>query len=285
MAGKKGLGRGLDALLSEWNAQAESPQDEITLVAVEQIRPNPFQPRLTLDEESLAELQSSIEEKGILQPILVRKRDDHYELIAGERRWRAAMRSGLARVPALVREAGDTELLEIALIENIQRRNLNALEEAQAYQKLIEEHGLTQQEVSLRVGKSRVTIANMVRLNQLPDAVKHALLEDRISMGHARALLSLGDSQAMEHLCRRVLEEGLSVRETEKAATTPQRARKSKSLPSREDQAYMEDLNRRLSSLLGARVRVAHKGASGFIRIDYKNLDELDRILDRFKCV
>ena len=218
MARRGGLGKGLGALIPAGVPEGFGGLDEIPVAA---IRPNPFQPREHFDEEELASLAESIREVGILQPVLVRETDDGYELIAGERRWRAARRVGLQNIPALVRETDDASALEHALVENVHRSDLNVLEEAAAYQQLIEDFGLTHEEVSIRVGRSRTSVTNTLRLLQLPPTVQRLVRDKSLTMGHARALLGTPDRALQEQLARRIVAEGLSVRAIEDALREP----------------------------------------------------------------
>ncbi|MBI4777233.1 MAG: ParB/RepB/Spo0J family partition protein [Deltaproteobacteria bacterium] len=284
MPKNKGLGRGLDALLSDWQSSPDAVAGEVSLIDINHIRPNPHQPRTHMDPDTLAELANSIQQKGILQPVLVRQNEDHFELIAGERRWRASIQAGLSKIPAIIRSAPDSELLEMALVENIQRQDLNPIEQAQAYLHLQEQHNLTQEDLAKRLGKNRATVANTLRLNNLPDGVKTALVHDRISMGHARALLALPTADAMAELCRRVIERKLSVRETEKAVAA---ALRDKPRPTKSqdvsDQGYFNDLSTLLTRTLGMRVRIDHRGKSGVLTIHYNSSEELETLLQRFQ--
>ena len=215
MARPGGLGRGLGALIpSSATVDATAALQDIPISA---IRPNPQQPREHFDEETLASLADSIREVGVLQPILVRERDGEYEMIAGERRWRAARRVGMQTIPAIIRNADNATMLQQAIVENVQREQLNPLEEAAAYQQLIEDFALTHDEVAARVGRSRATITNTLRLLQLPPAIQRALKEGGLRMGHARALLATPDRAFQEQLARRIVAEDLSVREVEEA--------------------------------------------------------------------
>jgi ParB family chromosome partitioning protein len=244
---------------------------------IEEVQPNPFQPRKAFSDEQLQELVDSIREKGILQPLLVRRKSDGYELIAGERRWRAAQRAGLREIPILVRDVSDSEMLELSLIENIQRENLNPIEEAEAYKRLMEQFHLTQEEISKKVGKDRTTIANMVRLLRLPPEIKLSLAEGKITMGHARAFLSLDGVDKQKLLWKRLLSGGLSVRQTEslvrrlrtRSSPTPRRSNP-------EWSALIEELQR----ALGTKVRIVGKRKRGKIEIDFFSPDELDRIIE-----
>jgi len=229
MARKSGLGKGLDALIPDWQQETFSVNtNQVVLISIDRIRPNPRQPRQLFEAESLQELANSIREHGILQPlILVQAEDgDQYNLIAGERRWRAARLAGLSEVPAIVRTASLQEQLEYSLIENIQREDLNALERAKAYQALIDEFGLKHEDIAQRVGKSRVAITNTLRLLNLPESAQQALLEDKISEGHARALLSLSSPKAIEAALETILHLGLNVRQTELLVAKLQGAQK-----------------------------------------------------------
>jgi ParB family chromosome partitioning protein len=283
------LGRGMAALLS--NAPAPAPAPAASLAAgraflslpIEAVERNPGQPRKRFDEARLEELAASIREHGVVEPILVRRQGQRYRIVAGERRWRAAQRAGLKEIPALVREATDVQAFELALVENLQRADLNAIEEAEAYQALVDEHGLTQEQVAERVGKERSSVANALRLLKLPDDVREAVSEGRLEMGHARALLGLEGAEAIRRAAGRVLREGLSVRATEalvrdltggggkgKAAGTPP------------DSPAVRALVNRLQRRLGCRCRVVAKtDSTGRIELDYTSLDELDGILGK----
>jgi len=244
---------------------------------IEEVQPNPFQPRKTFSDEQLQELVDSIREKGILQPLLVRRKSDGYELIAGERRWRAAQRAGLREIPILVREVSDSEMLELSLIENIQRENLNPIEEAEAYKRLMEQFHLTQEEISKKVGKDRTTIANTVRLLRLPPEIKLSLAEGKITMGHARAFLSLDGADKQKLLWKRLLAGGLSVRQTESLV---KRLRTRSSPAPRRSNSEWTTLIDELQRALGTKVRIVGKRKGGKIEIDFFSPDELDRIID-----
>ncbi len=282
------LGRGMAALLS--NAPAPSTVGPggsagrgLLQLPIEAIERNPGQPRKRFDEKKLEELALSIQEHGIVEPILVRKQGTRYRILAGERRWRAAQRAGLKEVPALVREVSDTEAFEIALIENIQRADLNAIEEAEAYDLLVREHGLTQEEVSKRVGKERSTVANALRLLRLPEEVREAVRGGQLEMGHARALLSLEGADKIRQAAQRVVREKLSVRATESLVRLLlSGGKKPQKKAGSSDSPAIRDLVNRLQRRLGARCRVDPKSAgAGTIEIDYTSLDELDGILSK----
>lgn len=276
---RRALGRGLSALLSDGGAKLEA-REELRDVDIDLIDPNPEQPRTFFSEDKLEELSQSIRENGLVQPILLRRKEGgRYQLVAGERRWRAAQRVGLQRVSAIVREVEDEKLLEIALIENIQRQELNPIEEAAAYQRLMEVFGLTQEEVAKRVGKDRSSVANYIRLLKLPESVQTMLEEERLSMGHARALLGLEDQQEQARLAQEVVERKLSVRETERAVQ--QKAQKAKT-PDGSTQVRI-DANIRAAELklkrfLGTQVKILMGASGGKISIEFSSAAELDRI-------
>lgn len=277
MTARQALGKGLGALIPEKGVPEGEGKKALQQCGIEEVQPNPFQPRKAFSDEQLQELVDSIREKGILQPLLVRRKSDGYELIAGERRWRAAQRAGLREIPILVRDVSDSEMLELSLIENIQRENLNPIEEAEAYKRLMEQFHLTQEEISKKVGKDRTTIANMVRLLRLPPEIKLSLAEGKITMGHARAFLSLDGVDKQKLLWKRLLSGGLSVRQTESLV---RRLRtRSSPTPRRSDpewSALIEELQR----ALGTKVRIVGKRKRGKIEIDFFSPDELDRIIE-----
>jgi ParB family chromosome partitioning protein len=274
---KRGLGRGLQELLSsaDW-----LKRDDIQLFysPIHRLSPNPYQPRRLVDDAGMDELARSISEKGVLQPILVTRTDqpDQYEILAGERRWRAAKLVGLTEVPVLLRDATSAEALEIALIENIQRRDLNCIEEALAYQRLQDEFHLSQQDIAQRVGKDRSTVANLLRLLQLPPDLQEDVLNEKLTMGHARALLSLSDPDEQRKLRDVILARELSVRQTEKIATGKPSAPKSQpALP-----PEWSRLQENLRSHLGSRVILRRRGRKGSITIQFDSEDEFQRLLN-----
>jgi ParB family chromosome partitioning protein len=283
MTKHKGLGRGLDALLGG-SAKAKSDGD-LAELAVRSLRPGKYQPRTRMDQASLAELAESIRVRGILQPVVVRPVDDGgYEILAGERRWRAAQLAGLERVPALVREVPDDAALGIGLIENIQREDLNPIEEAAGLKRLVDEFRLTHDETAKAVGRSRSAVTNLLRLLELARPVQDMLLDGRLDMGHARALLGVGKAKQVE-LAEQVAHRGLSVRETERlvqhAATVPKAA--AKAAGSRPD-ADTRRLQEELSEAIGATVTVKpRRGGRGSLVIDYASLEQLDGIVARLK--
>lgn len=282
MARRGGLGKGLGALIPPGGTDpAASTGEGLTEVAVSAIRPNPYQPRATFEEESLAELADSIREVGLLQPVLLRPVDDGYELIAGERRWRAARRLGMQTIPALVRTTDDATSLEQALVENVHRSGLSPLEEAAAYQQLIEDFGLTHDEVATRVGRSRTSITNTLRLMQLPPAIQRMLADGKLTAGHARALLGTPDRAFQEQLAKRAVTEELSVRAVEDAI----RAREGETAPARAKAAKRKlrapglvELEELLGDHLQTRVRVSMGAKTGKVTVEFAGLDDLERI-------
>ena len=283
---RKALGRGLDALIPGAGraaptlptaAQAETEQG----VAIELISPNPRQPRVDFDESALGELAASIRAKGVIQPLLVRPRDGGgYELVAGERRLRAAERAGLRRVPVVVREASDAESLELALIENVQRNDLSPLEEAAAYQRLLDEFGHTQEDVAERVGKSRPAVANTLRLLRLPAQIKHEIARGRLTAGHARVLLSLENPDQQLRAARQIVARQMSVRDAERLMA----ARRSPGRPAARD-PHRQALERELAAALGTRVRIRPRGRGGRIEIEYYSNEELQGLSDRLRGI
>jgi ParB family chromosome partitioning protein len=275
-----GLGRGLGALIPAGVAEAIGGLEDLPISL---IRPNPQQPREHFDEESLAALAESIREVGVLQPVLVRAADDGYELIAGERRWRAARRVGLQTIPAIVRVADDAAMLQQAIVENVQREQLNPLEEAAAYQQLIEDFSFTHDEVATRVGKSRATITNTLRLLQLPPTIQRYLKEGTLRMGHARALLGTPDRAFQEQLARRAVGEDLSVREVEdtirrREETPGARAVAKEPAGARMRPPGLLELEELLGDYLDTRVRISTGPRHGRVQIDFANLEDLERI-------
>ena len=275
------LGKGLSALIPD--APAE-PRAGVLEVDIDLLRPNTYQPRLSIDETGLEELARSIKSHGVIQPIVVHRVGTGYEIIAGERRWRAAQRAGLLRVPIIVRDvanADSRQLLEMALVENVQREDLNPIEEAHAYRRLAEEFDLTQDAIAAAVGKDRSTVANMLRLLRLPDEIQHEVAEGRLSGGHARALLSIADEAAQRRIGREVVARGLSVRETESLARKlaeppPASTAAAEAAPDVHTRAAEEKLKLRL----GTRVRILRKGTRGRIEIEFTSEDELIRLFD-----
>jgi ParB family chromosome partitioning protein len=289
---QKGLGMGLQALLGE-AGRSPAPEGQqaenrggVREVEISRIRRNPEQPRLHFDEQALDELAQSIRERGVLQPILLRDAGDGFMIVAGERRWRAAQRAQLHTIPAIVRDIDETTIAELALIENIQREDLNPLEEAEGYRQLIKRHGHTQDGVAQIVHKSRSHVANLLRLLELPEFVREALLRDDISMGHARAVATAPDPEA---LTRDVIRKGLSVRQTEEQARREKNARAPGSDIGRasarnarkQADADVQALERQLGDILGLKVQVTNKGQGGVVALHYSSLDQLDMVCQR----
>ena len=267
------LGMGLDALLPD------RLEGQYFLCAVEDIRPSPHQPRQQFPDEAIRELADSIREKGLIQPVILRRGPDgRYELIAGERRWRAAQRAGLTELPAVLRDADEEDVLELALIENLQREDLNPLDQAEAFHQLLDKMGLTQEEVAQRIGKSRVAVANTVRLLSLPPAALKALRTGTITAGHARAILAVGEEPEQLWLLNEIHSKGLSVRQAEAITRIARKPKPAKPAPR---DPNLTALEQRLARTLGARVglKPGTKTNSGSITIQYRNLDDLDRIL------
>ena len=295
MALKRGLGKGLDSLIptnvmmeSEVKhatvSTASSPEEEkdgTLMVKLSKVEPNREQPRKNFDEDSLQELAESLKQFGMLQPILVQNRGDYYEIIAGERRWRAAKIAGLKEVPVIVRELTDQEIVEISLIENIQREDLNPIEEAQAYKRLLTEFHLKQDEVAERVSKSRTAVTNSMRLLKLCDEVQKMVVDDMISTGHARALLAVENPEEQYNLAQRIFDEKLSVRDVEKLVKNLHKPAKPKKTDDKTMQVIYQDIEEKLKQKLGRKVTVTSRGeGSGKIEIEFYNHEDLDRLLD-----
>jgi ParB family chromosome partitioning protein len=276
MAKRVALGKGLGALFPELE---KGDKGDLQLCDVHMIHPSPWQPRKLVPDDGIEELAQSIREQGILQPLVVRHREDGYELIVGERRWRAAQRAGLKKVPILIKEATDQEVLELALIENLQREDLNPLEEAEAYQRLITEFAYTQEVLAKRIGKDRSSVANILRLLKLPKEVKEALARNEISMGHARALLAFKNEREQIAFCRKIVQKGLSVRETEDSIRHFLEGGPSKS-PRAVVIPEIESLREELRHILKTQVRIKMRGEKGAIEIEFYSLDDLERVLD-----
>ena len=283
MARQGGLGKGLGALIPPGAAESNTPTGTgYREVPVAAIRPNPYQPRDVFDEETIAKLADSIREVGLLQPVLVRPAGDGFELIAGERRWRAARRVGLQVIPALVRETADNTALEEALVENLQREDLNPLEDAAAYQQLIEDFSLTHEQVAARVGRSRASISNTLRLLQLPPAIQRSVREKQLSMGHARALLGTPDRAFQEALAKRIVKDDLSVRQVEdaiRARNESDGTKKPTGVPGRMRPPGLAELEEMLGDHLDTRVKIRLGGGGrGTVTVDFAGLDDLERL-------
>jgi ParB family chromosome partitioning protein len=277
-ASKSRLGRGLEALIPL--AEEEGAEAGVREVETSAVTPNPRQPRSTIRDEDLAELAASIREHGIIQPLIVTRTADGYQLIAGERRWRAARLAGLTTVPVLVKNAAPRQMLELALVENVQRADLNPLEEAQAYQQLVDEFGLTQEEVAQRVGKSRVAVANTLRLLKAAPAVQEAVLNRTLSEGHARALLGLPRPDMQEAALKVVLKQGLNVRQTEELVRRLLQQGATKR-PPQPPSPEMRALESRFQEALGTRVNLLRRGKHGRLVIHFYSDEELDALYER----
>jgi len=280
---KRGLGRGLSALLGDIAQEEPIASDAarpagLRTIPVGDIQPNPSQPRHHFDEAALDELAASVAARGLIQPIVVRPRGKGYEIVAGERRWRAAQRAQLHEIPAIVRELDDEATFEVAIIENVQRADLNAIEEAEAYQRLITDFGHNQGALAQLVNKSRSHVANIIRLLDLPPSVREMVAEGRLTMGHARALIGTADPEV---LAQNVISRGLNVRQTEALAKGPAKPRAPQASPSSGASADIEALERQISDLLGLKVAIAHGGKGGTITINYATLDQLDMVCQR----
>lgn len=293
---KSGLGKGLDSLIpnkkenkdisprfdkKKLQAMEESVKEAGIMVKVNQVEPNRDQPRKDFDEDALMELADSIKQFGILQPLIVQKKKDYYEIIAGERRWRAAKLAGIKEVPIIVKNFTEQEIVEISLIENIQRENLNPIEEAMAYKRLLKEFNLKQDEVAERVSKSRTAVTNSMRLLKLSDRVQQMIIDDMISTGHARALLAIDDEEQQYTLANKIFDEKLSVRETEKLVKTLKNPKKEAKKSKVEHTFVHENLEEHMKGVMGTKVYVNPKAnGKGKIEIEYYSEEELERIYD-----
>ena len=296
---KKGLGKGLDSLIPDnksiksvtpyKSVEAKKEAEEkagVQTMKINEVEPNRDQPRKNFDEDALLELSDSIKQFGVLQPLLVRKRKDYYEIIAGERRWRAAKLAGVKEVPVIEKEYTDQEILEIGLIENIQRENLNPIEEAIAYKRLLEEFNLKQDEVAERVSKSRTAVTNSMRLLKLSDKVQQMIIDDMISTGHARALLAIDDPELQYTLANKIFDEKLSVRETEKLVKEIKNPKKPKEKKPVANSFIYQDLEEKMKSVFGTKVSIASKGkGKGKIEIEYYSDDELEHLFDMMMSI
>jgi ParB family chromosome partitioning protein len=277
MKQKNALGKGLGAILPNLIDDLGTKPSFI-MCGIEELYPNRFQPRKDFNDHDQKQLVASVKKSGIIQPIVVRKTEKGYEIIVGERRWRAAQAAGLHYVPVIIREAEDMELAELSLIENIQREELNAIEEAGAYQTLIEQFSLSQDEISSRVGKDRSTIANTLRLLKLPDEAKDAVIQKSITPGHARSLLSVGSPKEQTRVLRLILKKGLSVRQTERLIQGLKEVPKEQRQAERD--GYIIDLEKKLSSLMKASVRINYSKNKGTIEIVFRGNEDLSRLLN-----
>jgi ParB family chromosome partitioning protein len=284
----RGLGKGLDSLIpntvgvkKESAPEAAQNTEKGTMVKITMVEPNRKQPRKNFDEDALQELSDSIKQFGLLQPILVQDRKDHYEIIAGERRWRAAKMAGLKEVPVIIRNYTEREIMEISLIENIQREDLNPIEEAQAYKRLIEEFGLKQDQVAERVSKSRAAVTNSMRLLKLSDEVQQMLIDDMLTTGHARALLAVENQEEQYVLAQKVFDEKLSVREVEKLVKNLNKPPKPVKPSDEAMKAIYQEIQERLKQRLSTKVVLTPKGdGAGKIEIEFYNHEDLERLLE-----
>ncbi|MED3497520.1 ParB/RepB/Spo0J family partition protein [Brevibacillus agri] len=273
----RGLGKGLNALITS-NLIEEGEQ--VKEVSFSEIRPNPYQPRKEFEQSAIDELANSIREHGIIQPLIVRKSIKGYELVAGERRLRAAKLAGLKQVPVVVKAYTDQQLMEIALIENLQRENLNPLEEAEAYEKLIAHHDYTQEQLAQRIGKSRPHVANMLRLLQLPESIRKMVSAAELSMGHARALLGVSDEKVQKQLAKDVVEKGLNVRQLEELVKQLSVSRETKKKKPAKSEPILVELEERLRSRFGTAVKIKKGAKRGKIEIDFYSQEDLQRIIE-----
>lgn len=284
---KRGLGKGLDSMIPKKivTEKKESKKENVsreTLIKISEIEPNREQPRRNFNEDSLQELAESIKQHGVIQPLILQKKDTYYEIIAGERRWRAARMAGLKEIPAIIKEYSSQEVIEIALIENIQREDLNPIEEASAYKKLITEFHLKQDELAERVSKSRTTITNAIRLLKLAPEIQEMLIDERLSSGHARALLPIEDKEKQVAIAHKVFDEHLSVRETEKLVRNLLKEAPDKTEKKQEEKdIFYRDLEEKIKSIIGTKVSIQKKSKKkGKIEIEYYSPEELERIME-----
>lgn len=275
---KKGLGRGLDALISSTNALDES-KSSVLEVRVNEVEPNREQPRKMFDQDKLETLAESIKEHGVVQPIIVRKHQNGYVIVAGERRWRASKIAGLKTIPVIIKDITSKEVMEIALIENLQREDLNPIEEADAYQKLMQEYDMTQEEVSKVVGKSRASIANSVRLLTLSEDIKEMIIDGRLTSGHARAIISVEQEKQLE-IADLIIDKQLNVREAEKLATLSEKKGTIKQKPALKNNVHVSDLEEKLRSTYGTKINLVRGKNKGKIVIEYYSNEEFDRIIE-----
>lgn len=298
MVKKSGLGKGLDTLIPSggYKKPAEEPKKEVVVekvikkeevsVKITEVEPNRNQPRKNFDEDSLLELADSIKQFGIIQPLIVQKKDDYYEIIAGERRWRAAKLAGLKEIPVIIKEYTDQERVEIALIENIQRENLNAIEEAQAFRRLLTEFSLKQDELAERVSKSRTAVTNSIRLLKLDERVQQMVVDEKISTGHARALLGVEDGETQYNLANKIFDEKLSVRETERLMKNLLTEKKEQKPKKVENEFIYKEIEEKIKMILGTKVTVNHKNNNkGKIEIEYYSNEELERIMELLESI
>ncbi|MBQ3426458.1 MAG: ParB/RepB/Spo0J family partition protein [Clostridia bacterium] len=279
---KAKLGRGLNSFFEDRSPIGSPADGDVTSLRITQVEPNKNQPRQSFDKEKIEALAESIAKHGVIQPIIVVKTGDRYRIVAGERRWRAAKKAGLKEIPAVIRRYSDSEIAQIALIENLQRENLNPIEEAHGYQTLMNKYDMTQEQVSSTIGKSRSAIANSIRLLSLEKDIQEKLVLGEITSGHARALLSIEDADIRRSVLQSVIEKGLNVRQAEALANqrTSEKPRKQRLVLDEQTKEALSSVENALSEYLGTKVRLIHKNKRGKIEIEYFGNDDLDRILD-----
>ena len=296
---KSGLGKGLDSLIPasaakkqtvnhspEKRQKEEEKKEGEFFVKISKVEPNREQPRKSFDEDALQELADSIKQFGILQPLIVKKKDDYYEIVAGERRWRAAKIAGLKEVPVILKEFNEQEIVEISLIENIQRENLNPIEEAVAFKRLMEDFSLKQDEIAERVSKSRTAVTNSMRLLKLDKRVQQMVVDEMISTGHARALLSLENDELQYTVAQKIFDEKLSVRETEKLVNSILNPKKQKKILEEGEDLVYRNLEEKIKSIVGTKVLIQRKGKNkGKIEIEYYSMEELERLIELFESI
>lgn len=297
MAAARGLGKGLDTMIPNKiggdksnTGVSKKPEidKDVVYVKIGKVEPNREQPRKNFDEDALLELAESLKQYGVLQPLLVQDKKDYYEIIAGERRWRAAKLAGLKEVPVIIKKLTEQEIVEISLIENIQRENLNPIEEALAYKRLLKEFNLKQDEVAERVSKSRTAVTNSMRLLKLDERVQQMVIDELISTGHARALLAIADNEIQYNLAQQIFDDKLSVRETEKLVKKMQNSKLEKPKKQQDDSmaVFYEDIEQKLKNIMGTKVSINQKNdKKGKIEIEYYSNDELERIVDLFQSI
>lgn len=297
MAAARGLGKGLDTMIpnkignDKANAEVSKKPEidkDVVFVKISKVEPNREQPRKNFDEDALLELSESLKQYGVLQPLLVQDKKDYYEIIAGERRWRAAKLAGLKEVPVIIKKLSEQEIVEISLIENIQRENLNPIEEALAFKRLLKEFNLKQDEVAERVSKSRTAVTNSMRLLKLDERVQQMVIDELISTGHARALLAITDNEKQYNLAQQIFDEKLSVRETEKLIKKLQNPKVGKPSINKDVgmDIFYEDIEQKLKNIMGTKVSINKKdGGKGKIEIEYYSNDELERIVELFQSI
>lgn len=296
---KSGLGKGLDSLIPasaakkqtvnhspEKRQKEEEKKEGEFFIKISKVEPNREQPRKSFDEDALQELADSIKQFGILQPLIVKKKDDYYEIVAGERRWRAAKIAGLKEVPVILKEFNEQEIVEISLIENIQRENLNPIEEAVAFKRLMEDFSLKQDEIAERVSKSRTAVTNSMRLLKLDKRVQQMVVDEMISTGHARALLSLENDELQYTVAQKIFDEKLSVRETEKLVKSILNPKKQKKILEEGEDLVYRNLEEKIKSIVGTKVLIQRKGKNkGKIEIEYYSMEELERLIELFESI